>query len=139
MIREELQQLSTTSRELRKFGLLVGGVFLLLGGWFWFRHKGAWPYLLAPGTLLVLLGLAAPRSLKGIYVAWMGLAFTLGLAVTTVLLTLFYFLVVTPIALVARLCGQDFLAQNLDPQAPSYWLKRDRAKTPRPADYERQF
>ena len=30
----DLQQLSTTTRDLRKFGLVVGGVFLLLGGWF---------------------------------------------------------------------------------------------------------
>ncbi len=36
-----LQQLSTTIRNLRKFGLVVEAVFLLLGGWFLFRHKAA--------------------------------------------------------------------------------------------------
>ncbi len=63
MIQKELQQLSTTTRDLRKFGLVVGGVFLLLGGWFLFRHKPAWPWFLTPGVPLVLLGLAVPRSL----------------------------------------------------------------------------
>jgi hypothetical protein len=29
----DLQQLSTRTRDLRKFGLVVGGVFLLSGGW----------------------------------------------------------------------------------------------------------
>jgi hypothetical protein len=38
-----LQQLSTTTCDLRKFRLVVGGVFLLLGGWFLFRHKAAGP------------------------------------------------------------------------------------------------
>ena len=42
----DLQQLSTTTRDLRKFGLVVGGVFLLLGGWFLFRHKAARALLL---------------------------------------------------------------------------------------------
>ena len=37
----DLQQLSTTTCDLRKFPLVVGDVFLLLGGWFLFRHKTA--------------------------------------------------------------------------------------------------
>ena len=59
MIREELKELSTTPRDLRKFGLVVGGVFLALGGWFLYRQKGIWPYLLTPGALLVLFGAMA--------------------------------------------------------------------------------
>lgn len=139
MILEEVRALPATRRDLRKFGTVVGGVFLLLGGWFLFRTKPVWPFLLVPGVLLVLFGLAAPRALRPVYRAWMALAFGLGLVVTTVLLTLFYYLVVTPIALVARLCGQDFLALRLDRQAASYWRLRDRSKVRGPADYERQF
>ena len=139
MIQKELQQLSTTTRDLRKFGLMVGGVFLLLGGWFLFRHKPAGPYFLAPGILLVLIGLVAPRRLKAVYVAWMGAAFALGLVVSTVVLTLFYFLIITPLALVGRLSGKDFLSEKLDPQAKSYWLPRDRSAARRPADYEQQY
>jgi len=47
----DLQQLSTTTRDLRKFGLVVGGVFLLLGGWFLFRHNAVGPYFLMPGVV----------------------------------------------------------------------------------------
>lgn len=139
MIQKELQQLSTTTRDLRKFGLIVGGVFLLLGGLFFFRHKPVWPYFLTPGMLLVLLGLIAPRRLKAVYVAWMGMAFALGLVVSTVVLTLFYFLVITPLALAGRLSGKDFLSEKLDPRAKSYWLPRDRSVVQRPADYEQQY
>jgi hypothetical protein len=64
----DLQQLSTRTRDLRKFGLVVGGVFLLLGGWFLFRNKPAGPYFLTPGVLLVVFGLVAPRSLKIAYI-----------------------------------------------------------------------
>jgi polyferredoxin len=139
MIQEELQQLSTTPRDLRKFGLLVGGVFLLLGGWCVYRHKGIWPYLLTPGALLFLFGAIAPAALRIPYLAWMGLALALGLIVTTVLLTVFYFVVITPFGLIARLFGRDFLSRKFDPQAASYWIARKGPSSPNPADYERQF
>src|SRR6266540_331718 len=139
MIQEELQQLSTTPRDLRKFGLLVGGVFLLLGGWCLYRHKVLWPYLLAPGALLFLFGAIAPRALKIPYLAWMGLALSLGLIVTTVLLSVFYFAMMTPFGLLARAFGKDFLSRKFEPQAASYWITRKRPAAQNPADYERQF
>ena len=85
----DLQQLSTTTRDLRKFGLVVGGVFLLLGGWFLFRHNAVGLYFLMPGVVLVLFGFVAPRALEVVYIAWMILAFTVGLLVSAVVLTLF--------------------------------------------------
>ena len=139
MLHQELQELSTTPRDLRKFGLMVGGVFLLLGGWLVYRHKGIGPYLLAPGVPLFLLGALAPRWLKKPYLAWMGLAFTLGLIVTTVLLSVFYFVVITPFGLAARAFGKDFLSRKFEPQAATYWITRERPAAQNPADYERQF
>jgi hypothetical protein len=139
MILEELQQLSTTRRDLRKFGLTVGGVFALLGALFLFRHKPAWPYFVIPGAVLLLCGLVAPRLLKGIYIAWMALAFTLGLIASTLVLSICYFLIITPLAFIGRLFGKDFLSQKLDPQAKSYWLRRERSGPSQPADCERQF
>lgn len=135
----DLEQLSTTPRNLRKFGLLVGGVFLLLGGWFFFRHKPVWPYLAAPGTVLLLVALLAPRALKRAYLGWMALALALGFVVSNALLTIFFFFVVTPLAFLARIFGQDFLSLRLRPDAESYWLARDRSTMRKPSDYERQF
>jgi len=135
----DLQQLSTKTRDLRKFGLMVGGVFVLLGGWFLFRNKPAGPYFLIPGVVLVLFGFVAPRALKVVYIAWMSLALTMGLLVSTVVLTLFYFIVITPLALAGRLLGKDFLSEKLDPNAKSYWLARDRSRIRKPVDYEQQY
>ena len=93
MIREEIKSLRTGERELRKFGLTVGGVFALLGCWFWWRGKTHFPCFLVPGGLLMLLGALVPRALKFIYIGWMSLAFILGIAVSTALLTLFFYMV----------------------------------------------
>ena len=139
MITEEITQLKTAPRDLRKFGLTVGGVFVLLGFWFWYRHKAHYPWFLYPGLLLVLLGVALPRSLKQVYIGWMALAFFLGLIVSSVLLTVLFYLVVTPIGLAARCVGKDFLERRWDAKATSYWLVRDHSKPKPTVEYEQQF
>ena len=139
MLPDEIKKLKTGRRELRKFGLMVGSVLASLGLWFLLGHKGHYPYFLYPGLLLAGLGAAAPRCLKEIYIGWMTLAFVMGWIMSSVLLTLFFYLVVTPIGLVARCLGKDLLRQRWEASAPTYWLARDRSKAKTPADYERQF
>lgn len=137
-IREDIKQLQTSDRDLRKFGLVVGGVFVAVGLLFLWRHPGRSPYFLWPGGALMLLGLVLPRALKWIYIAWMSIAFVLGFVMAHVILTLLFFLVITPMGLVARLTGRDFLSLKLDRAAKTYWLPRA-AKSKSAADYERQF
>ena len=139
MIREEIRQLKTGPRELRKFGLLVGAVFALLGIWFWWRDKARYPYFFVPGAVLMVLGGIAPSALRLIYVGWMTVAFLLGFVVSNILLTLFFYVVVTPIGLLARLAGRDFLNRKLDAKAKSYWIMRDRSSSRQKRNYEQQF
>ena len=139
MIREEIQTLKTGARELRKFGLTVGGVLALLALWFWWRGKVYFPGVLVPGVLLMFLGALAPRTLKLFYVGWMSLAFILGFAVSTALLTVLFYLVVTPVGLIARLAGQDFLNRKFDRSVATYWILRDRSSSRQTRNYEQQF
>lgn len=137
-IREDIKQLHTDTATLRKFGLVVGGVFLALGGFFLWLQKGIGPWLFWPGVPLVVLGALLPRSLRPVYIAWMSLAFVLGFIVAHVILTLFFYLMVAPIGLITRLAGKDFLSLKLARRATSYWLPRE-DKPKSAADYERQF
>ncbi len=137
-LREDIKQLKTSDRDLRKFGLMVGGVFAGLGLLFLWRHKAIYPYLLWPGAGLVLFGALLPRALKWVYIIWMGVAFVLGFVMAHVILTLLFFLMITPIGLIARAFGKDFLSLKLDPKAATYWIKRER-KPRSAAEYERQF
>jgi hypothetical protein len=139
MIHDEIKELDTSPGNLRKFGLVVGGVFGLLAVWFWWRGKAFYPYLLIPSISLAVFGLIWPKVLKQVYLAWMSLALVLGLIVSTALLTILFYLVVTPVGLVARLSGKDFLSRKLDPNATSYWIVRDRSTSRQMKDYEQQF
>jgi hypothetical protein len=137
-IREDIKQLKTGPRDLRKFGLLVGGVLAALGVLYLLRHKARYPWFLIPGVVLLAFGVVLPRALKSVYVAWMTLGSVLGFIMAHVILTLFFFLVVTPLGLVARLFGKDFLNLKLDKQAATYWIRREQ-KLRTEANYEQQF
>ena len=140
MLREEIKGfVSSTTRDLRKFGLMVGGVFCLLGLLFWLRHKPFFWYLLVPGVPLVMLGAIWPQSLKWVYVFWMGLATTIGTVVSTILLTALFYVVVTPVGLVARAVGKDFLGLKLQPNAATYWIGRDASRLKERHEHERKF
>ena len=76
-------------------------------------------------AVLVLLGAVAPRILRRPYRVWMALAVVLGFVMTRVILTVFFFLVLTPTGLVFRLLGRDSLHRKIDRQAPTYWLPKE--------------
>ena len=106
----------------REFGLIVGGVFLLLGIWWIYRGKftDVAQGLLLLGAALVLLGLIFPRALIYPNRAWMKLADVLAFVMTRIILGIIYFMIVTPIGVVKRLTGWDPLHRRAASSA-SYW------------------
>jgi hypothetical protein len=137
LINEEYQKLDRSPRALRRFGFTVGFVFLLLGCVLLWRHRGAgWP-LVSIGAVLVLAAGLAPLALKWVHGPWMIAALALGWIVTRILLTIVFFLVVTPIGLLQRLFGKRAIEVAFEPDAASYW--QPRKARPRPDDYEKQY
>ena len=68
----------------------------------------------------------------------MTLAVIMGWIMTRVILSVVYFLVLTPIGLVARLTGQRFLGGPVEPEKTSYWRPR-RDHPPQREHYEKQY
>ncbi len=113
-------------KQLRAFGLIVGGVFLFISLWpFLFRNpEGPRYWAFALGALLMLQGLVLPQSLGPIYRVWMKLGHALGWVNTRLILAVFYFTVITPIGLLRRLFGKDALSRTLEPNLESYRVKK---------------
>jgi len=111
-----------TFRAEREFGLVVGGVFLLLGLWWLYRGKfTSATYVVVPlGTLLLLFGLIWPRMLVWPNRVWMLLAEGLSFVTTRIILAVVFFFIVTPIGVVKRLSGWDPLSRR-GPRRTSYW------------------
>src|SRR5262249_34985758 len=95
------------ARELRRFGLTVGGMFLLLGLASRWRGHSVPPLVLGTvGVLLVLPGLLAPRLLAPVERGWMRFAAVMGHVNTRIILTVLYYLGITPVGIVRRWMGR---------------------------------
>src|SRR6266851_8012980 len=109
-------------RTEREFGFIVGGVFLLLSAW-WF-YRGKFPTMshitLPVGALLVFLGLVLPQALVWPNKAWMALAEVLSFVSTRIILAFVFFGVLTPIGLIKRMFGWDPLHRRAG-SSDSYW------------------
>ena len=55
---------------------------------------------------------------------WTRFGLLLGAIVAPIVMGIIYFAVFTPMGLIARLVGKDFLRLRRDPSAPTYWLPR---------------
>jgi Saxitoxin biosynthesis operon protein SxtJ len=126
-----------TRRQLRDFGLLVGGIFGVIGFWplLW-RAQSPRLWALTLAVVLILPALVAPRILAPAYRAWMKLAEVLAWVNTRIVLGVVFYGVVTPIGLLMRLTGRDPMRRRLDQVGESYRVRC----TPRPASHMlRQF
>jgi hypothetical protein len=124
MLLDEIKSIKGAKPELRKFGLTMGAVFLIIAGFLFWKQPPGFPYFACAGGGFALLGWAAPVLLKPLYKVWMSFAVVMGFIMTRVILTVLFFGLFTPIALVARLLGKDLLEARWDKKAATYWVKR---------------
>ena len=123
--------------DARRFGLVVGAAFGLLGTLFWWRgHTLAASGLSALGAALIVGGIVHPTGLVPVYRAWMGVALVISRFTTPILLGAVYFLAITPIGLARRLAGRNPMRARAT--GDSFWVDRAPAARPR-TDMERQF
>jgi len=117
-----LSQQMSPLRAGRNFGLLIGVIFAVVGGWLVFRGKSGIiaPLLLALGVLPIILGIVSPKTLIIPARLWMRLAAVLSFISTNLILALVFFVVITPIGLIKRLFGWDPL-QRRSSSSTSYW------------------
>ena len=120
MMHDEIPEVS--SRELRHFGLLTGailaGLFGLLFPWLFERSIPPWPWVIA--GVLGAWALVAPASLRPVYRGWMRIGMAMGWVMSRVILSILFFLLLTPVGFVGRRYRQDPMARPLDREAESY-------------------
>lgn len=132
-----MEKLNLDKRTLRKFGITMASVFLVISSLFFFRHKyNAAVNSLAVFCVFIFMGLVLPVLLKPVYIAWMRFAFILGWINTRVILVIVFYLVFTPLGLLMRLFRIDLLERKS--RAGSYWKKKEKTGGGI-LDYERRF
>ena len=125
-------------RQAKQSALMVGAVLMLIAAWNVWKDR-PWVYGLAGagGLLLILIGLVLPAASRIFHQGWMRFAGVLGYVNSRILLSLMFYLVITPYALVMRLFGRDTMNRR-GAGKQSYWIPRAKTRQARPR-YERLF
>jgi hypothetical protein len=116
---------TVSKKELRHFGFMVGGAFLLIGLWPMFLHKELPRFwALAIAALLILGGGVLPRALTPLQRGWMVIGNALGWLNTRIILGLVFYGMITPMGFAMRLLGKDPLRLRSPGVVGSYRVDR---------------
>jgi hypothetical protein len=107
------------NKKNRTFGLSVGGVLLAYAAARYILKGEGNEILACVGLCLLLFALLKPKWLTPLRYVWEKIGFVLGTVNTYVFLTIFYFVVLTPIGLLRRLTSKRVRFPSLD--ATTYW------------------
>jgi hypothetical protein len=128
---------AVTDAQARKSALLVAAVLSAIAAWNLYRGRtGVVIVFGAIGAALIIVGFI-PAAARAFHNVWMRFAAALGHVNSRVLLTLMYYLAVTPYGLVSRLVGRDPLRRR-GARGESYWVERKRTRQER-EQFERLF
>ena len=136
---DEIKAINTSKRELRKFGVVVGLIFIGIAGFLFLREQPSSQLILTIGSALLLLGLAIPIILKPVFWLWMCISLALGWLMTRVILSILFYIVFTAISLISRLFSKRFLDLAPDHSKNSYWNCRSSNSSLDRDSYEKQF
>jgi hypothetical protein len=129
---KRLMHQDVSAQQLRSFGLLVGGVFAVIGLWpAVFRGEPLRLWALVSAGLLIGPALLVPQILKSVYQVWMVLGHVLGWINTRIILSLIFYAVFTPAGVLMRLFKNDPMRRKPEPSAESYRVVRQ----PRPGSH----
>lgn len=135
---EEIKKIKSSKKDLENFGLIVGGIFIIFSLYFYWKDKNYADITLYIGIVLVTLGITSSFLLKPIQKVWMIFGIILGFLVTNIILIFFFYLIITPFAIIARLVGKSFLDISFDEDISTYWKKREEKEVSK-IDMEKQF
>jgi glucan phosphoethanolaminetransferase (alkaline phosphatase superfamily) len=138
-IREEIKNIKSNKSEWKKFGMMMGIILTMIGFYLiWKKNNNYYYYPLSFAAAFFAAGLFLPVLLKPVYKAWMILSVVMGFIMTKVIMVVIFYLILTPLGLIASMTGKKFLDMKIDKSAKSYWITREKTQKLK-SDYERQF
>lgn len=138
MFLDEIKNIDSSVKELRKFGVTMAIACAVISIFTLLQNKSFYRVFLAIAVLFAIFALLFPGALKFVHEFWMSLAHAMGWLMTRVILSVLFYLVLTPIGLIMRICGKDLLNTKFAGDNDlSYWISRKQQAPDR--DYEKQF
>ena len=134
---EEIKNIKSEKSDLKKFGITIGILLMIIAGILFWKEKESFQIFLTIGAVLCVFSVVIPVILKPIYWIWMIFATILGWIMTRVILSILFYVIITPIGLISRLFGKQFLELKWNEKNSTYWNYRSDKLDKR--SYEKQF
>lgn len=107
-----------------KFGYQLASLFLILG-FFLFYMELSYQFTFAIAIILISLCLIKSEYLKSIEKIWHQFGMGLAMIANPIVMGLMFFIIITPIALLIKVCGRDPLFLKNNSKLKSFWIKRE--------------
>lgn len=113
----------------RVFGFFASAVSTSAGLYVFLTSQGStlWSVFILSGVFLLALTFIAPKALYPLNRAWFLLGEILGSVVSPVVLSVIFFLLLTPIGVLTRLFGRDELRLRMR-EGKSCWVLREQSE-----------
>jgi len=112
----------------RAFGLVMATACCILAGFGFWAGTSHWPFWSVAAIAFAIAAWLWPPVLAPLNRFWFQLGLALHRVVNPLVMGLLFFMVITPVGLLMRLCGKRPLALEFEREAPSYWLTRDKSE-----------
>src|SRR3989339_1040012 len=106
--------------ELKKFSLLLSFVFLAAGSYFFIFASQKYPLFFIVSITFLLIAYTRPALISPLYSSWMKIGHIMGSISSKIILSVLFYGIFTPIAIVLRLQGKDLLNKKLNTTENSY-------------------
>ena len=113
----------------RSFGILFFIVFLILSLWPLKSGNNLNLYFLITSGIFLILGAINSKLLTPLNKTWIKFGEILGLIIAPIVMSLVYFVILTPVSLIVRLFGKDLLGLKFIKENETYWIKRKKSLT----------
>lgn len=121
-----------SQRDLRGFRWAALVILPLVGLVLSLVKQVDWRWCTALGTAGAVIwgsGLISYRLTRMLYLTLVTLTLPIGLTVSFLIMSLFYFGIITPLGLLFRATGRDTMERHFDARAKTYWTAHEPSQT----------
>ena len=112
----------------KNFGLTFACVFIIIALWPLLAGEPIRLWSIIVSIFLVIISFIFPKILRPFNKWWYKFGILLGSIVSRIVIPLVFYLVVTPMGLIMRIFGKDFLEKKIKPDVSSYWMNKNKEK-----------
>ena len=118
----------------KSFGIVFFILFFLISLYPLLNNESIRIWALVISLLFLILGILNSKILTPLNLIWFKFGIFLGKIISPLVMGIIFFLVVTPIGLILRLCGKDVLNLKKN-KKETYWINKPTTKN----DMKKQF